>query len=444
MDIKIKLPKDVEFIINKLMNNGYEAYAVGGCVRDSILNKKPKDWDITTKAKPEEVIGLFEKVILTGLKHGTVTVVLNNENYEVTTYRADGEYEDNRHPKQVQFVTCLKEDLARRDFTINAMAYNEHDGLVDYFDGIRDLKAKTIKTVGEPTKRFSEDALRMLRAIRFSAQLDFEIDQKVLNTIKELKDNIKCISKERIREEFNKILLSNPRKIDVLKECELLEYILPGISELYNFNQNNSYHVYDLYNHTLLATGVIEALLHLRLTMILHDFGKTVTKTTDENGISHYYAHAGESVKIAESILRELKYDNNTINAVLTLIQYHDCTLKSKLSVKKMLNKIGEGLLRDLIKVQWADVLSQNPVYAKERLINLVSVENKLNLILDQNECFSLRDLSINGKDLMNLGINKGKEVGETLQYLLDLVLEDPSLNEQDKLIKLVMEKFNR
>lgn len=443
MNVRIDIPQDVKFIINTLMNNGYEAYIVGGCVRDSIMKRHPKDWDITTKANPEEVIKLFDKVVLTGIKHGTVTVMINKEGYEVTTYRVDGEYEDNRHPKEVKFVSSLKEDLARRDFTINAMAYNEEDGLIDYFGGMEDLNNEIIKTVGEPKKRFNEDALRMLRAIRFSAQLNFKIDGNVLVIIKELKDNIKNISKERVREELNKILLSDSRKIDVLKECEILEYIIPGISNMYNINQNNDYHNFDMYNHTL--TEAIEPILHLRLTMMLHDFGKIKTKSTDESGNFHYYAHAKESVTMAEQILKDLKYDNNIINKVLTLIKYYDCTLESKLSVKRMLNKIGENLLRDLIKIQRADILSQNPVYTKVRLLKLTRVEGKLDLILSQNECFNLKGLKINGEDLIELGFNKGKEIGDTLKYLLELVIENPKLNEKEELIYIAKQiKVNK
>ncbi len=443
MKIVIDLPESVKYIIDKLISNGYEAYAVGGCVRDSILNRKPDDWDITTQAKPEEVIKLFDKVVLTGIKHGTVTVMINKEGYEVTTYRTDGEYEDNRHPKEVKFVSCLKEDLARRDFTINAMAYNEKDGLIDYFDGMKDLDNKVINTVGDSKKRFSEDALRMLRAIRFSAQLNFNINNNVLIAIKELSSNLKNISKERIREEFNKILISNPGKIQLLKETETLDYIIPNVKSIYNFDQNNPYHIYDLYDHTLLATEIIEPILHLRMTMFLHDLGKSVTKTTDENGVSHFYAHANESRKIAEEILFNLKYDNTTINKVVTLINYHDCTLKSKLSIKKMLNKIGEELLKDLIKVQWADILAQNPIYAKDRILNLIEVEKKLNLIIDENECYSLRNLKINGDDLISIGFTKGKELGETLKHLLEMVIENPKLNEKDELIILAKTKLN-
>lgn len=437
MNVKINMPEEVKFILNTLSNNGYEAYIVGGCVRDSILNKQPKDWDITTKAKPEEVIKLFDKVILTGLKHGTVTVVINNEGYEVTTYRRDGEYEDNRRPKEVKFVSSLKEDLARRDFTINAMAFNEQRGLVDYFHGVRDLQDKIIKTVGVPEERFNEDALRMLRAVRFSAQLDFNIDKNLLVAIKKLAINIKNISKERIREEFNKILINNPRKIDILKDCEILELIIPEIKNIYDFNQNNPYHTYDLYDHSIKATEVIEEKLHLRLTMLLHDFGKVKTKTTDEKDISHYYNHSKESVELAKGILKDLKYDNETINKVLILIQYHDRALKSKLSVKKLLNKIGEEAFLDLIKVQKSDILAQNPIYAKERLLNMISIESKLDLIIEQNECFSLKDLKINGRDLIELGFNKGKEIGEILNYLLEKVIENPELNNKEQLIKL-------
>jgi tRNA nucleotidyltransferase (CCA-adding enzyme) len=428
MGVNIKIPQDVQFIINTLINNEYDGYVVGGCVRDSILKRNPKDWDIATKAKPEEVIKLFDKVILTGLKHGTVTVIINKIGYEITTYRTDGEYEDNRHPKEVVFVNSLKEDLSRRDFTINAMAYNEKQGLVDYFGGMQDLNEKIIKTVGEPKERFNEDALRMLRAIRFSAQLDFKIDKNILGSIKQLKNNIKNISKERIRDEFNKILLCDTRKIKFLKECEVLEFIIPGIS--------------DLYEHTLIATEAIESTLHLKLTMLLHDLGKIKTRTTDETGISHYYDHAKESTKMAEIILKGLKYDNDIINKVLILIQYHDCILKSKLSVKRMLNKIGEDLFRDLIKVKRADALAQNPVYSKEILLNLIDVGIKFNLILEQNECFTLKDLKINGKDLMNIGFNEGKEIGETLNYLLDIVIGNSEINERQKLIKLAKEKL--
>lgn len=436
MKIEINIPKDVKKILNMLKENGYEAYIVGGCVRDSILKRNPNDWDITTNAKPEEVMKLFDKVILTGIKHGTVTIVINKQSYEVTTYRTDGEYEDNRRPKEVKFVRDLKEDLARRDFTINAMAYNEEEGLVDYFDGINDLNNKVIRTVGDAKKRFSEDALRMLRAIRFSSQLDFIIDKNILLAIKELKNNINNISKERIREEFNKILISNPRKINVLKECELLDYIILFLNEIYDLDKGN------LYNHIIISTESIEPILHLRLTMLLHEIGKVKREIKCENSISKQTQN-DESTLIAEKILKGLKYDNDTINKVLTLICYHDVNLTSKLSIKRILNKIGEELTRDLIKIQRADILAQNSINKKERLENLDDIECKLGIIIDNGECFDLKNLNIDGKDLIDLGFKKGIEIGDTLKYLLDLVIEEPGLNIKEKLIKKAKEKLN-
>lgn len=443
MDFEISIPEDVQRIINTLINNGYEAYIVGGCVRDSILKRKPQDWDITTNAKPNDIIKLFEKVILTGIKHGTVTVVINANSFEVTTFRNDGEYEDNRHPKEVTFVNSIKEDLARRDFTINAMAYNQKDGLIDYFNGVNDLNNKIIRTVGEPYKRFNEDALRMLRAVRFSAQLDFHIEKNTLDIIKELKENVKSISKERIREEFNKLIISNPSKLNILKECLLLDLIIPEINKLYNYEQNNPYHIFDLYEHTIKAMEAIEPILHLRLAMLLHDFGKIKTKTVDDKGIFHYYSHAEESVLISESILKNLKYDNNLINKVINLIKYHDYNFKSKISIKKLLNKIGIDLFADLIKIKRADILAQNPLYAKERLLNLIEVESKVDLIIEQEECFQLRDLKISGQDLISIGFEKGKIIGDVLSDLLEIVINKPELNDNNILINLAKKRLS-
>jgi len=440
--LRIKVPTDVKYILDKLIEADFEAYIVGGCVRDSLLNKEPKDYDITTSAKPEDVIRLFDKVVLTGIKHGTVTVILNNENYEVTTFRIDGSYEDGRHPKEVEFVTELKADLARRDLTINAMAYNDKEGLKDYFNGREDLSNRVIKTVGNPDKRFLEDALRMLRAIRFSAQLDFEIEESTLNSIKNLKDNIKNISKERIREEFNKIILYNPRKIDTLRECGLLEFISKEMKETYKFDQNTPYHAYDLYEHTIISVENISPKLYLRLTMLLHDLGKLKTKTTDEKGISHFKEHTKYSIEIAERMLRELKYDNSTIEKVLILIKYHDCTLNSRVAVKRMLNKIGEDLFRDLLMVKKADMIAKNLLYKEDVETMLIKAEEHLEDILEKEECFKIKDLNINGKDLIELGL-RGKNIGEILNYLLEKVIEDNSMNNKKKLIELSKEKMN-
>ncbi|MBD7909968.1 MULTISPECIES: CCA tRNA nucleotidyltransferase [Clostridium] len=437
MSIKINIPEDVNLILKTLQNNGYEAYIVGGCVRDSILNRSVNDWDITTSARPEEIIKLFEKIIPTGLQHGTVTVMINDEGYEVTTFRKDGEYEDSRHPSKVEYVTSILLDLSRRDFTINSMAYNDAVGLVDPFEGIKDLKNKLIRCVGRAKDRFSEDALRMLRALRFSAQLDFDIDFEITEASKELHESLNKISVERIREEFNKILISNSEKLEIGYVFKLTECWVSELNGLEEFSQDNPNHVYSLFDHTLKSTKLVENTLHLKLTMLLHDLGKVNTKTIDDAGIAHYYGHPNESAKIAEKILKRLKYDNDTIEKVLTLVKYHDSELRSRKSVKKMLNRIGEELLRDLIKVKWADILSQNLVYAKDRLTNLVNVEQKLNEILEAKECFCIKDLAINGSDLINLGVKPGKEIGVLLNILLDKVIEDNSLNNKEFLIEI-------
>ncbi len=431
MNFNINIPNDVRFILETLKNNGHEAYIVGGCVRDSILNNIPKDWDITTKARPEEVIKLFDKVILTGVKHGTVTVLINSEGYEVTTYRMDGKYEDSRHPKQVNFVSNLKEDLARRDFTINAMAYNKEDGLIDYFEGVSDLKKKVIKTVGNSEKRFSEDALRMLRAIRFSSQLDFSISNETLNSIKNLRYNIKNISKERIREEFNKILLSSTKGIDILIETGLIEHIFPEIIKFCDFKVDNIYYNDNLYAHTVRAIEEIESALHLKLTMFFYNLIKINNEDIEY------------TILQVKEFLKEFQYDNNTVNKVTTLILYMNNDLNTKLEIKQILNLINLDLFEDLLKVKEAEILSQNPLYKEERLSHLLSIRENLKEILLNKECFNLKDLSINGKDLINLGLEKGKNIGEMLNELLELVMNNPDLNDKEILIDIVKEKIN-
>ncbi|NFR87571.1 CCA tRNA nucleotidyltransferase [Clostridium botulinum] len=431
MNFNINIPNDVRFILDRLKNNGHEAYIVGGCVRDSILNNIPKDWDITTKARPEEVIKLFDKVILTGVKHGTVTVLINSEGYEVTTYRMDGEYEDSRHPKKVNFVSNLKEDLARRDFTINAMAYNKVDGLIDYFEGVSDLKKKVIKTVGNSEKRFSEDALRMLRAIRFSSQLDFSISNETLNSIKNLRENIKNISKERIREEFNKILMSNTKGIDILRETGLMEYIFPEIIKFYDFKIDNMYYNDNLYTHTIRATEEIENKLHLKLTMLFHNLLKI------NNEDMEY------TILQIKKFLKEFKYDNDTVNKVTDLTRYMHNSLNTKLEIKQMLNLINLDLFEDLLKVKESEILSQNPLYKEERLSHLLYIRENLKDVILNNECFNLKNLNISGKDLISLGLEKGKNIGEMLNELLELVMNDPDLNDKQVLIDIVKEKIN-
>lgn len=398
LDLYIKVPEDVQFIIDTLSKNGYEAYIVGGCVRDSILNRKINDWDMTTSAKPEQVIKLFDKVILTGIKHGTVTIVLNDNQYEVTTYRSDGEYDDNRHPIKVEFVNDLKEDLARRDFTINAMVYNSSLGLKDYFNGIDDLEKKIVKTVGNAKLRFSEDALRMMRAVRFSAQLDFDIDLDTLKAINEVSLNIESISKERIRDEFNKILLSNPEKIMVLKSSGLLKHI--------DLNLN------DVQYENMLQAKELNCVLHLRLAAILVNL--------DEN--------------TSLNILRRLKYDNNTIKKVISLIHYKDSDLNNKIIIKKLLNNMGIELTYNLAEFQ--SKKHNKAINNNGKIYEYDEILSNINYIIDNNECYSLKQLNICGNDLINIGYKKGKEIGLVLSDLLNFVIENPELNRKDILIE--------
>lgn len=442
MEFKINVPSHAKFIIDKFKESGFEAYAVGGCVRDSLINRKVNDWDITTNAKPEDTIRIFEKTVPTGVKHGTVTVIIDKENFEVTTFRLDGEYKDGRHPEKVAFVENLIEDLSRRDFTINAMAYNDEKGLVDHFNGINDLNNKIIKAVGEPNKRFEEDALRMLRAIRFAAQLSFKIDNNTKEGIKNLSSTISKVSIERIRVEFDKIIMSNPFYIKELMDLGLLEHFLNELCICNNVEQQNPHHVYDVLTHILKSVDNIEPILHLRLTMVLHDICKPQCKTVDEKGIGHFYGHDIASSEKALEILKRMKYDNDTIDKVVTLIKYHDRTITNKKSIRKLLNLIGEDLFRDLLKVKKADALAQNPIYFKEKEGKLLEIEKKLNEIIEKKECFSIKDLNINGKDLIALGIVPGKNIGIILNDILEKVIESPKLNNKEELIELVKSRY--
>jgi tRNA nucleotidyltransferase (CCA-adding enzyme) len=445
--VKINIPLGAEIILKILRENGYEAYVVGGCVRDSLLGRQPKDWDITTNCLPEETITLFQSthnVIPTGLKHGTVTLIgTDHIPFEVTTYRIDGKYLDNRHPDRVEFTNSLKEDLSRRDFTINALAYNEQEGLIDYFGGIADLNSKIIRCVGNAADRFDEDALRMLRAIRFQAQLEFKIDKDIYNALLKLSYNIKNISIERIREEFNKILIANPMDIHYLSYLNLLKHFIPEYDMCECTTQINPYHIYDVGKHLLHSAENIDKNLQLKLTMFLHDIAKPQCKSTDESGIDHFYGHAEQSFKLAETILKRMKYDNKTIEKVITLVKYHDLDINHKKQIKRLLNEIGEDNLRDLLKVKEADIKAQNLDFYEKRHDNLKRVEDEIDDIIGQQQCFTIKNLKVNGRDLIQLGISQGKEIGVILEQLLDIVLDNPKLNEKEKLIEIVINRLN-
>ena len=379
--MQIQIPKPVEYIIDTLMEAGFEAFAVGGCVRDTILNRTPGDWDITTSAKPQEVKRLFRRTIDTGIEHGTVTVMLEKIGYEVTTYRIDGEYEDNRHPKSVEFTSNLIEDLKRRDFTINAMAYNPTIGLVDEFEGLKDLEKKVIRCVGHPEDRFDEDALRILRAVRFAAQLGFTIEEETKKAIIKKTKNLMAISAERIRVELVKLLTSPyPEMLITSSELGITKVILPEFDAMLDTPQTNPHHIYNVGVHTIESMKAMRRLVLeeaypkeyltidsklytvLCLTMLLHDIGKPQSRTFDANGRDHFHGHPALSTKMAKAILNRLKFDNYTTNLVLRLIASHDDRLSPKpVKVRKAANAIGKDIMELLFLVQKSDISAQNP-----------------------------------------------------------------------------------
>jgi len=440
--IKFELPKDVQFILNRLHDAGEEAYVVGGCVRDMLLECEPYDWDITTSATPEYVKSLFNKTIDTGISHGTVTVLVNNEGYEVTTYRVDGIYEDYRRPKEVMFTRSLSEDLLRRDFTINAMAYNENEGIIDLYEGVNDLEHKIIRCVGEASERFNEDALRMLRAVRFSAKLGFKIEEKTYTAIKTYAHLIQHVSAERIQVEMTKILISDyPEKIKELSICGLIDFIIPDFKAVIGLVQNNPYHKFTVDDHIYNSLRFVPNLVHLRWTMYLHDTGKGFTRTTDENGIHHFYGHQKVSEEIAKKALKSLKFDNKTYNQVTKLIRFHDDRFNTtKKAVRKAVSRIGIDYFDDLLLIKEADIKSQHHSFEVGNLAKLKEIRLLYEEILEDDECLSVKDLSINGNDLLELGVLEGKDIGRTLKMLLERVLEQPELNNRETLLKIVKE----
>lgn len=441
--MQIRLPDKVNKIIEILTAAGYEAYAVGGCVRDSILGKEPNDWDITTSATPEETKGLFDRTIDTGIKHGTVTVMLDREGFEVTTYRVDGDYEDGRHPKEVTFTASLEEDLKRRDFTINAMAYNEQYGLVDIFGGVHDIEKGIIRCVGNAEERFTEDALRMMRAVRFSAQLGYQIDEGTKSAIRKLAPNLKLISAERIQAELVKLVTSpHPDYLRIAYETGITEQILPEFDICMQTAQNNPHHCYSVGEHILHAMLEIDADKVLRLGMLFHDIGKPETLTVDEAGITHNKGHAIVGEKMTRGILNRLKFDNDTIDKVTKIVLYHDQEIApSDSGVRRAVNRMGEDIFPMLFPVRHADICAQSDYHKEEKLKRLAYIKEVYDGILQRQECLSLRDLAVTGNDLIALGIPAGREIGVLLKELLEIVLEEPERNTKEELLPICREK---
>lgn len=443
--MKLDIPFPVQEILHRFNMAGYEASVVGGCVRDSLLGLSPKDWDITTSARPEEVkLALSDlRLLETGLKHGTVTAISGGMAVEITTYRIDGTYSDNRRPDSVYFTGSLTDDLSRRDFTINAMAYSEQNGLIDCFGGQEDLRQKILRCVGDPDRRFEEDALRILRGLRFCAVLGFHPDEKTaqsMNTHRELLDHI---AKERISAELVK-LLCGQNAAQILREFPLvIGQILPEILPMIGFEQHNPHHIYDVWEHTLHALDATPADPVLRLTILLHDSGKPHTFTSDKKGVGHFYGHGAVSVQLAEQALHRLRLDGKTIRRVSTLARIHDMPLQPCAAwIRRRLNRMGEEDFRALLEIKRADSLAQNPAY-RDRLDQIDAVRPILEQILSERQCFSLKDLNVSGNDLIALGVPPGPKVGALLTRLLDAVINGKIPNEKEALLNLAKQTLH-
>ncbi|MCR4901294.1 MAG: CCA tRNA nucleotidyltransferase [Butyrivibrio sp.] len=438
--MKIEIPEKAKIILNTIHNAGFEAYVVGGCVRDSILGRIPGDWDITTSAKPQDIKKLFKRTIDTGIEHGTVTVMMGKDGYEVTTYRIDGEYSDNRHPKEVTFTASLRQDMERRDFTINAMAYNDEEGLIDNFGGIEDIEKKVIRCVGNPRERFGEDALRIMRAIRFSAQLGYDIDENTKIAIKELAPTLEKISAERIQVELVKMLTSKyPEKLLDAYKMGITKVILPEFDICMATPQNTKHHCYNVGEHIVKSIQNVEADRLLRLTMLFHDIGKPKAHTIDEKGNSHFIGHEKISADMAKTIMRRLKFDRDTMDRVCNLVKYHDIRFKiTPAKVRMSIYKVGEKDYPLMFKVKRADTLAQSNYMRNEKLEWIDDLEKQYEKIVEEGDCLSLKTLSVKGNDLVSLGIKPGKQIGDTLMNMLRDVLNEPSHNTKEYLLEPV------
>lgn len=453
--LKIKIPSGANEIIHTLQDKGYEAYLVGGCVRDSILKRTIHDYDITTSATPDEMMEVFKdkRIIETGLQHGTITIVINGEGYECTTYRIDGNYSDSRRPDSVAFTRSLEEDLKRRDFTINAMAYNNEAGLIDPFNGMEDIKYHKIRCVGRAEDRFSEDALRILRAIRFASQLGFVVDSDASLNIHKMYKNLENISTERINSEFCKIALSSEFYMQIVLFREVFSLFIPEIKDMFGFQQNNPYHICDVWNHTVHAVQAYECDcepdlnsrdLITSLAVFFHDIGKPHCYQDGEDGIRHFKGHGRVSADMTDTIMKRLRFDNDTREKVVQLVYYHDATFEvGEKYIKRWLNKIGEEQFRRLLNVRRADIKAQAQIEQESRLQKVDNIECILEEVLQKDECFSLKDLAVNGNDLIEIGYKPGKEIGEVLNNLLDSVISGEYINEKEKLLEIAERRLH-
>lgn len=442
--MRIEIPQGAAYIIETLEAAGFEAFIVGGCVRDALLGRIPEDWDITTQASPDQVKALFGRTADTGIKHGTVTVLAADGAYEVTTYRIDGKYNDARHPESVKFTASLKEDLARRDFTINAMAYSDRTGIIDEFGGLSDLDKGIIRCVGSARERLTEDALRIMRAVRFSAQLDFDIEASTREAIRELAPRLSLISSERVHSEMDKLLLSaHPEYVGLMYELGITAVILPEFDRIMDTPQNSKFHYLSVGEHTLLTLKSIKPDRVLRWTMLFHDMGKPFVMTTGEDGIIRFPQHAEAGCTAANAIMRRLKFDNNTRNAVLTLVRYHSFNFEvSRKGIRHAMNKTGTGMFPLLLEVCTADTMGKTDLAKQYYLPGIQQSREYYESILAAGECTDISGLAIDGRDLIGAGIPAGVQIGRILDSCLQAVLDDPGKNNKDELLCLALSLY--
>lgn len=445
----IVLPKVVEYIIETFYNAGYKAYTVGGCVRDSLMGKRPNDWDICTNALPNQVKKVFstQNIIDTGLKHGTVTLVIDKIPYEITTFRKESTYSDNRKPDSVTFITSLQEDLSRRDFTVNAIAYNQYEGIIDFFNGKADIQKRIIQTVGNADTRFNEDALRILRALRFASTLGFSVEEQTRISIHNNKQLLSNISVERIWSEFKQLIMGE-NSVQVLREfADVISVFIPDIEPMIGLNQNNPMHCYDVWEHTLHALEHADSNLIVRLAVLFHDIGKPSTYFEDERGVGHFYGHNKSGEKITFNALTKLKAETKLKSEVVTLVDFHDRVINStEKSVKRMIFKIGSPqLFEKYIQIKLCDIKAQDSAVIEERTDTIEEVIKIYNRLQNNNNIVTtVKDLSINGNDIILLGVEKGKNVGKILNKLLNLVLDNKLKNNRKELLKTAKILVNR
>ena len=436
------MPSQVSSAIAKIESSGHEAYIVGGCVRDRICNLDVHDWDITTSATPNEIMGIFADytTVETGTEHGTVTVIIESMPLEITTYRIDGQYADNRRPEQVVFTNDISKDLSRRDFTMNALAYNDSTGIVDLFGGVDDIRKGEIRCVGDPDHRFTEDALRIMRALRFASVLDFKIESHTADSIHRNKHLLKNISVERFQKELNGLLMGEAVERILNEYRDVIAVIIPEITPMFDFDQRTKYHNLDIWRHTAKSVGESKKELEVRLTMLFHDIGKPSSFSVDEQGVGHFYGHGKESTILTKRILKRLKYPTRTTEYISKLVRYHDAQIHpNKKSVARWMNRLSEQGIRRLLSVKRADTIAHAPEYIG-RLDEIDNIEKIVDAVIEDEDCFSLKQLSVDGNDLIEIGITKGTKIGNTLKSLLDAVINQECENDKEKLLDIAKE----